>query len=301
MSHSKPLLFIATLGFGVNIAGNYVLMFGKLGFPALGAVGCGYASAIVLWAQFIAMLVYVYRRRLYAPMKIFARFEWPQLDTAMALLALGVPIAVSMTMEGSMFSAVGLMMGTLGMEIVAGHQIALNWAALMFMVPLGLAAATTVRVGQALGRKNPVGARLTGWTGIGASLGFMTLSAAVMLLLKEEIISIYTDNAVVTAVALQLLFMAALFQIFDGLQVGAAGALRGFKDTKIPMVITIVAFWVVGFPSAWYLGVYLRLGPQAIWVGYVSGLALAALLLILRFHRLTRNKQGSIATGANTS
>ncbi len=295
VSHSRPLLFIASLGFVVNIIGNYVLMFGKLGFPALGAVGCGYATALVLWAQFLAMLTYVYRRSLYRPMQIFSCFEWPQLDTSRALLAVGLPIAISMIMEGSMFSAAGLMMGRLGTVIVAGHQIALNWAALMFMVPLGLAAATTVRVGQALGRSDPLTAQLAGWTGIGASLGFMTFSAIVMLLLKEEIVGIYTNDIAVTAVAIQLLFMAALFQIFDGLQVSAAGALRGFKDTKIPMVITIIAFWVVGFPSAWYLGVYLELGPQAIWVGYVSGLALAAILLVHRFHRLTKKKDPAVA------
>jgi multidrug resistance protein, MATE family len=288
VSHTRPLILVALLGLAVNAFADWVLMYGNLGFPRLGAVGTGYATALVQWCTFAALLWYVRWAPVYRPLSLFARFEWPQVKEISALFKLGAPIAVSVFMEGSLFSAVGLMMATLGVTVVAAHQVAINWASIMFMVPLGLAGGITVRVGQALGAGDRDQARFAGITGMVVCTGFMGIAALPMLLFPETIVSLYTGDAAVTAVAAGLLHVAAAFALFDGLQVAAGGVLRGYKDTRIPMFMTVFAYWGLGFPVAWLLGVYLDLGPVWVWVGLIAGLLAAGVMLTLRFARLAR-------------
>ncbi len=288
VSHTRPLLLVASIGLAVNAFADWVLMYGKFGFPALGAIGTGYASAIVQWAMFLVLLWYMHGAPRFRAFRMFERFEWPRWQPMRELIALGFPIAVAIFMEGSLFSAVGLLMATLGTTVVAGHQIAVNWASLMFMVPLGIAGGITVRIGQALGRNDPAQARYSGITGIFVCVGFMTLSALVMILFRDHIVALYTRNPEVTAMALSLLWVAAAFQLFDGLQVGAAGVLRGYKDTRVPMLMTLFAYWGLGFPVAWWLGVRQGYGPQMIWAGLIVGLLVAGILMTHRFVRRTR-------------
>jgi MATE family multidrug resistance protein len=155
------------------------------------------------------------------------------------------------------------------------------------MVPLGLAFAITVQVGQALGRGDDEQARFLGFVGIGATGVIMAALAIVIVLIAPQIVGIYTSDSVVAGLAVSLLYLAAVFQLSDGLQATAAGALRGYQDTKWPMLISLVAYWVVGAPVSWMLGVHLRLGPHMVWIGLVAGLTVAALLLNLRYHRLS--------------
>jgi MATE family multidrug resistance protein len=288
VSHTRPMLFISSAGMLLNILANWVLMYGHWGFPRLGAAGCGYASAFVMWFMAGLFAWYVAWRKYYRAYGIFERFELPHPGTQLEILRLGVPIGVSVFMEASLFSATGLLMATLGADVVAGHQIAVNWGAMMFMVPMGLAMAISVRVGQALGRGDPAGARFSSWVGVVMCGGFMLVSAAVMLSVPGLIASLYTHNPAVHGMAVSLLGMAAIFQLSDGLQVSAAGALRGYKDTRVPMLITIVAYWLVGFPLAWWLGVQAGLGPRAVWSGLIGGLTCAAVLLGVRLARTTR-------------
>ncbi|MGA9853114.1 MAG: MATE family efflux transporter [Gammaproteobacteria bacterium] len=288
IGHTKPMLVIACAALIINAILDYVLMYGKLGIPALGAVGTGYASAIAMWFMFIALFVYVRRRALYKKLEIFSRFEWPDQRIFGELLWLGIPIAISIFMEITLFAGVGLMMGTLGTDIVAAHQIAINFCSIAFMIPMSLGFAISVRVGQALGRGDVAGARFSGRTGILMCLGFEVFSALTMVLFPHFIVGLYTRDAQVTQVAVGLLYIASLFQISDGLQTSAAGALRGYKDTRIPMILTIIAYWVVGFPLAWLFGIPLHLGPQMIWVGFIAGLTVAAVLLLFRFVRFSR-------------
>jgi len=199
------------------------------------------------------------------------------------ILRLGLPIALSIVMETGLFTAVALLMGTLGKIEMAAHQIALNYASLMFMLPLGMSQAITIRVGRAAGAKDWVMARRRGWTGIIVAGGMMLCSASILLLFPSQIVAVYTQDSDVAAMAMTLLFAAALFQFSDGLQVASAGALRGLKDTTLPMVITIFSYWVVGFPVAHYFGIQQGVGPQGRWGGLLAGLTLAALLLLARF------------------
>ena len=288
IGRTRVMLAVAVGALAVNGLLDYVLMYGKLGFPALGAMGTGYATAFTQWLMFLAMLIYMRRRGHYRPLAIFERFDWPAWPLQQELLWLGVPIAIGIFMESTLFSGVGLIMGTLGTDIVAAHQIALNYASFVFMVPMSIALAISVRVGHALGRGDPVEARLAGFTGIGLCLCFQVLSALSMTFLPNQIVSVYTHDAAVAKIAVSLLYMGAIMQFSDGLQVSAMGALRGYKDTRLPMIITVVAYWLVGFPLAWTFGIPLHLGPQMIWVGFLAGLTVAAALLVLRFLRLSR-------------
>jgi MATE family, multidrug efflux pump len=289
IGHTRPMLAIAILGLIINGVLDYLLMYGKLGLPALGAVGCGYATATSQWLMFLALLIYIRRRALYRPLEIFKCFEWPKWSAQRELMWLGIPIAIGIFMESSLFAGVGLMMGTLGDKIVAAHQIALNYASFVFMVPMSIALAISVRVGHALGRGNTHDARLAGFAGIGLCACFELLSALSMLLFPHLIVGLYTRDARVAHIAVGLLYVGAIFQISDGLQVSAAGALRGYKDARVPMFITIIAYWLVGFPLAWLFGIPLHLGPQMIWAGFIAGLTVAAVLLLRRFILLSRS------------
>lgn len=288
IGRTRVMLGVACGALLLNGVLDYVLMYGKLGFPAMGAVGTGYATAVSQWVMFLVMLVYTWHRSHYKPLQLYHRFEWPDRLLQKELLWLGVPIAVGIFMESTLFSGVGLIMGTLGTDIVAAHQIALNYASFVFMVPMSIALAISVRVGHALGRGDRAEARLAGFTGIGLCLCFEVLSALSMALLPREIVGVYTHDAAVTGIAVSLLYMGAVMQLSDGLQVSAMGALRGYKDTRVPMFITVLAYWGVGFPLAWIFGIPLHLGPQMIWAGFLAGLTVAAVFLVLRFLRLSR-------------
>ena len=288
IGRTRVLLGIAILGLALNGVLDYVFMYGKLGFPAMGATGTGYATALTQWLMFLGMLLYMRHREHYHPLELFARFDTPELLLQRELLWLGVPMAIGIFMESSLFSGVGLIMGTLGTDIVAAHQIALNYASFVFMVPMSISLAISVRVGHALGAGDRAGARLAGLTGIGLCLCFEVLSALSMLLFPARIVSVYTHDAAVTAIAVSLLYMGAVMQLSDGLQVSAMGALRGYKDTRVPMLITVVAYWGVGFPLAWYFGIVLHLSPAMIWAGFLAGLTVAAVLLTARFLKHSR-------------
>ena len=289
LGHTRPVMYIQLLALVANVPGNYVLMYGALGNPAMGAVGAGWSSALVLTAAAAGMLGYVASRSRFRAYRLFRRPERPDPDELLPLLRLGLPIALVTVLEVGLFTAVGLLMGSLGAVAVAGHQIAINYAALMFMIPLGVSLATTVRVGQASGAGDIEEARLAGFVGMGMATGAMLISALFMLAAPGLIVGMYTTDQAVSAVARSLLLMAAVFQVSDGLQAGALGALRGLKDTRYPVLVTFVAYWMIGLPIGWSLGIGRALGPQGLWVGLVAGLTFAALLLSLRFWRISRN------------
>ncbi|HEV2333545.1 MAG TPA: MATE family efflux transporter [Gammaproteobacteria bacterium] len=288
MGRTRILLAVAIAGLALNAVLDYVLMYGKFGFPAMGATGTGYATAVTQWVMFFTMLLYMRHREHYRPLELFARFDTPELLLQRELLWLGVPMAIGIFMESSLFSGVGLIMGTLGTDIVAAHQIALNYASFVFMVPMSISLAISVRVGHALGAGDRAGARLAGLTGIGLCMCFEVLSALSMLLIPDLIVSVYTRDPAVSAIAVSLLYMGAVMQLSDGLQVSAMGALRGYKDTRIPMLITVLAYWGVGFPLAWAFGIPLHMSPAMIWAGFLAGLTVAAVLLSVRFLKQSR-------------
>ncbi|WP_020404616.1 MATE family efflux transporter [Gracilimonas tropica] len=292
LSVTKPAMFVATGALIVNIGANYVLMYGKLGFPKLGAVGTGYATAIV---SLFAAITFVTFLAFFQPFKrfhIFAPLKKPEWEYIGELIKVGVPNGVSSSMEVLLFASVSLLMGTLSVKAAAAHQIAINVAATMFMIPFGLSLAISQRVGFSIGQGSLEKARFRGFVGIVICAGVMTFTAILLFLFPEFIIGIYTSDPEVTFVAVSLLFMAAVFQISDGLQVGGFGALRGLKDTRVPMVVNFISYWVVGFPTGYILGIHLGYGPEGLWIGLICGLTVAAFLHNYRFNKLTKAASG---------
>lgn len=294
LGRTRPMMVIAFLGLAINIACNWLLVYGRFGLPALGATGSGAASAIAQWAMFATMLVYVGRHRAYRPYRIFQGGARPEPRRVGEILRLGLPMGGSQVAESALFSAAGLMMGTLGATIVAAHQIALNYASFTFMMPVAFASATTIHVGHTLGRGDAAAARAAGYAGIALCALLMLGSATLLGVARGSIAGLYSADPAVAVLAARLLLMVAVFQVSDGLQVGAMGALRGFKDTRVPFVITIGAYWLVGFPVAFEFGLVRGGGPVAVWSGLIAGLAVSALALNLRY--LGRSRR-TVASG----
>lgn len=288
IGETKPIMYTSLLALVMNVFLNWVFMFGKLGAPAMGAVGCGVASAITMWAIMFALGTYLFVHPRYRPLQIFVRVAPLRLPVLREIVVLGAPIAVTITAEAGLFSAVSILVGTRGTAITAAHQIAINFASTMFMVPLALSSATTVRVGQAVGAGSGAEARYSGFTGILLSGLFMACSAVVLLVFRDSVVGLYTKDQTVQAIAISMLLMAAIFQVADGVQIGAAGALRGYKDTRVPMLINTFAYWVLAFPLSYLAAVTFRAPPAYIWGGFVIGLTVAAVLLSLRYHRVSR-------------
>ncbi len=283
MGMTRPTMYFSLLGLALLGPLGYVLMYGALGIPRLGAFGCGIATAIVLWLQCAAFALYVARRSRYRHLHLLARFDRPDWRTLLELIDIGGPIAVTLLMEAGLFVAVALTIGKLGTDIIASHQIALNVASLVFMVPLGIAMATTVRVGYARGRNDGHGVRQAAVVGMLLTVGMQVFSAALLFSLPERIAALYTSDTAVIALAAQLLGLAAIFQLSDGVQAASNGALRGLKDTRLPMLISGFAYWCVGMPVGLWLAFPNGLGAAGMWMGLIAGLSVAAILLTSRF------------------
>jgi len=277
---SRPLMLQQALILPIGILGNYVLIFGHWGFPQMGVAGAGLASAITFWLG--ALLMHLYNCRHFQALSLYKPFQGPDFKHLLKFLSLGLPIMFSILMESGLFSSVALLMGRIGAEALAAHQVVINYASLMFMIPLGISMALTVRMGHAVGAGDRHQQRIRAYGGILLSLALMCTSATVMLLFPRQIIGLYTDDAAVINIAMTLLFAAALFQIWDGLQVSAAGILRGLKDVRVPMLVTAFSYWGVGFSLAWYLGLANQHWPAGLWYGLVAGLIIAALFLTAR-------------------
>ena len=282
---SMPTMLLGFGGLLLLAPAGYVLTNGLFGLPELGAAGVGIASALMFWLQAIAFAVYLWRARRFADLDLFARWDRPHGKTLRELLRTGLPIGVTVTMEGGLFVATALLIGRLGEVPAASHQIALNVASLCFMVPFGLAEATTVRVGHALGRGDREGVRRAAFAGFALALATQAGSALLMLLGHQAIAGLYTTDPAVIALAGSLLLYAALFQFPDGIQVVSAGALRGLKDTRVPMWLAALAYWGIGMPVGAGLGLALGWGARGMWLGLTAGLLVAAVLLCRRFLR----------------
>lgn len=280
-----PTMLISAGSLLVLLPIGYVLTFGKFGFPEMGAGGLGIASAIMLWIEAIAFAVVLWKAKRFADLKLFERFDLPNWPTIRGLLATGLPIGVTVLMEGSLFIVTALLIGRLGEVPAAAHQIAINLSALCFMIPMGLAEATTVRVGHSLGRNDLHGVRRAAAAGYAIVLCTQLVSGIVLFSASDFLVGFYTADAAVATLAASLLLYAAAFQFPDGIQVLSAGALRGLKDTKVPMLLAALAYWGIGMPLGAGLGLGLGWGPKGMWIGLIAGLTVASILLCTRFVR----------------
>src|SRR5688500_9134950 len=270
-----------------NVALNWVLIFGEFGMPEMGIAGASWAARISRWIMTVVLLALGWRtfRGTLTPF----RPETLAITPLLRMIRLGVPIGLQMQLEFGAFAMIGLLMGWIGTTAMAGHQVAINLASLTFMVPLGLGAAAAVLVGQAVGRGDAAGARQASRAALVCGVAFMTASAIVMLLIPGTLARVYSKEADVLAAAVLLIPIAGVFQIFDGIQVVAVGVLRGIGDTRAPVVVNLLGFWMLGVPLSIYLGFRTPLAAAGLWWGLVAGLVAVAIFLLLRVRsRLSR-------------
>jgi MATE family multidrug resistance protein len=283
---SYPALPMQTMFGGVvlNVGLSWVLIYGHLGLPALGLAGAGWATLItrtLLFGLLLAWMLRLPRFRAALPGRWLAPLAGARFREQ---LALGIPVALQLLLEVGTFSLAAVMMGWLGAASLAAHQIALSYAALTFMFPLGIAIAVSVRVGQAVGAQESTRVRAIGLGGVGMAMAVMGVFATGFLVLRVPLVGFFVRDAATAALAAQLLAVAAIFQVFDGVQVVSMGALRGLSDVKIPTVISFVSYWMVALPLCYFLGVARRSSAVGIWWGLAFGLAFAAMLLVTRLH-----------------
>jgi MATE family multidrug resistance protein len=294
IGRTRPAMVLGLCGLALNIPLNYIFIYGHFGVPAMGGVGCGWATAIVMWVMALGLAGYERWAPAYRSSELFSRFDWPHWTVIKRLLSIGLPIGIAVFAESSIFAVIALLIGSLGATVVAGHQIALNVSSLVFMIPYSLGMAVTVRVGQALGREEPREARFAAGVGMGTALAYACLSASLMLALREPIAAIYTADPTVIHIAAMLIVYSALFQFSDAIQVTAAGALRGYQDTRVTMILTLFAYWGIGLPVGYALGLTDWLGeprgPSGLWQGLIVGLSCAALMLSIRLTRSARKR-----------
>jgi len=293
----RPIMYASLFALVCNVFLNWVFMFGNLGMQAYGVIGCGIASAVTMWLVLLGMTIYVARKSIYRPLNIFGRITLLRVPVIKEIVWLGAPIAGAITAESGFFAAVTLIMGSRGTDITAAHQITVNFVSTLFMIPLALGAATTVRIGHALGAGKAEAARMRGIVGIVLSASFMAASAIFILLFGEQVLGIYTNDRAVIEIGISLLIMAAIFQVADGVQISTAGVLRGYKDTRIPMLINIFSYWALGFPLAYMAIVTYQAPPAYAWAGFVVGLTVAAILLTMRFQSISKT---AIQNSTNT-
>ena len=278
--HTGPIMIAIVVANLVNAALNWMLIFGNLGAPAMGVAGSAWATTISRWVLLLLVLSLTWTtlRPHLLPLRPEI-FQWKPLGR---MLRLGLPIGCQYTLEFGAFAFVALMMGWLGTRQMAGHQVAINLASLTFMVPLGVADAASILVGHAVGRGDLPGTRGAARAALLCGIGFMSCTAVAFLTTPETFAGLYTDEGRVLGIAVALIPLAGVFQVFDGTQTVAGGILRGLGETKVAMLVNLVGYWFFGLPVSYVLGFWYGLGPGGLWYGLVLGLAAVAGILLVR-------------------
>jgi MATE family multidrug resistance protein len=285
MTLTKPVFYIAVFGMILNIPLDLIFVYGWLGAPKLGGVGCGIATTIVSFIMMVTILIYININKKYKITEPFSKFTPPSIETTKEVFKLGLPIGFGIFIELSMFSGAQIILGILGEDIVASHAIAINVASLFFMVPLAVGLAAATRVGNLIGENNYKQAKVASSSTIYLCILTALMNVILILSFRELIVSIYTTDEIIFSLAVYLLIFAAIFQLPDGIQMGALGSLRGFKDTFVPMILLFISYWIFAMPIGYYLtmtGFGAPMGAAGMWFGMIIGLGIFAILAILR-------------------
>jgi MATE family, multidrug efflux pump len=291
LSDTKTPMYIAILANLVNIFGNWVLIFGNLGFPAFGLDGAGFATLITRSFMGLGMMLIVIYSTKYKSYDPTLRFKSINFNIIKKIISIGLPSGLTYSLEVSAFAFAAIIIGWLGSASLAAHQIAINLASISYMVVLGISSAATIRVGNALGARNLQEIKLAGYSSVLLGLLFMSFTGISFIILNEYLPSLYINDGEVIELAASLLIIAALFQLSDGIQAVGLGILKGITDVKIPMIITIFAYWILALPLGYVLGFIFEMDIIGIWIGLLLGLTVAAVMFLLRFKHKVKNLQ----------
>ncbi len=285
MTYTKPVFYIAFAGMLLNIPLDLIFVYGWFGAPKLGGVGCGIATTIVSFIMMISIFIYISFSKNYKKTQPFSKFSKPSLATTKEVLKLGLPIGLGIFIELSMFSGAAIILSVLGEIVVASHSVAINIASLFFMVPLAIGLASSTRVGNLIGEKNPIQAKIAATSTIMLCISGALINSVIIISFGSFIVGLYTTELPVLELAVSLILFAAIFQLPDGIQMGALGSLRGYKDTFIPMILLLISYWVFAMPIGYYLTNYGfgdPLGAKGMWFGMIIGLTIFSFLSIFR-------------------
>jgi multidrug resistance protein, MATE family len=297
LSHARAVMAVLLLGILSNAVMSWAMIFGHLGAPALGVVGSGYASAANQWLMLAGLALCLRALPGFRGLRLLRAAFSASRHEMINIMRLGLPIGGIRGIEAGLFLAAGVIMGLLGAAALGAHQLVINCASVSFMVPLGLSQAATVRVAYEIGARRPAAARRAGFVALAIGIGFMSIAAMVLWMLPSSIIGVYVDRAApanreLVQIARRLIAIAAIFQVFDGAQTIAVGALRGYKDVLVPLLLATFGYWGVGFLGGYVLAFPLGYGAVGLWWGLALGLAAVAVMLTMRLHQLSAPRTG---------
>lgn len=297
LGQTRVTMIITLISLPLNVFFNYIFIYGRFGFPKLGGVGAGLASAVTYWIIFLISLYVIKNVSPFSTYRLFKTFFKPAFSAWKEILIIGVPIGLAIFFETSIFAAVTLLLSKFSTETIAAHQAAINFASLLYMIPLSIAMALTIAVGHEVGAKRLHDASQYSYLGISMAVGMSILSGIILLIFREQVSYLYTDNPVVAKLTQQFLIYAIFFQLSDALQAPIQGALRGYKDVNTAFVMSLISYWVIGLPVGYLTANYTSLGPFGYWLGLISGLGAGAiglsirLIIVQRRSRLIYKKQ----------
>lgn len=288
---TRITMFITLVTLPVNVLLNYLLIFGKFGFPKLGGVGSGYASAITYWIILLITVYFIWKKEPFIELRVFSKLHRLSLQTWKELLKLGVPVGFAIFFETGIFAAVTLMMSQFNTITIAAHQAAMNFASFLYMVPLSISMGLTIMIGHEVGAKRYKDAKIYSYLGIGLAVSLSLLCAAGLFMFSEQVAGFYTTNDTVLALAQQFLVFAVFFQLSDAIAAPIQGALRGYKDVNFTLIMAFISYWIISLPLGYILANYTSLQAFGYWIGLISGLGIGAIGLLGRLIRLQRKQE----------
>ncbi|MBD8068023.1 MATE family efflux transporter [Bacillus sp. PS06] len=296
LAQTRVTMIITLIALPINALFNYLLIFGKLGFPKLGGIGAGYATAITYWCITAISIFIIYKITPFSKYRIFSTFQRLSITKWKEILKIGVPIGFSIFFETSIFAAVTLFMSTFNTITIASHQAALNFASFLYMIPLAVSMALTIVVGYEVGSKRYQDAKVYSYLGIAVAVIVSVISSAFIFFFREQVAALYTTDVDVLKLTQHFLIYAIFFQLSDAIQAPIQGALRGYKDVNVTLIMSFISYWIIGLPLGYILATYSTLGAFGYWIGLIAGLAAGALCLSIRLFILQKKHAQSNAT-----